>query len=85
VKSGPGTKANSSFFFTQYVMTHGGKVPDVSRMEDPREALLKMDAAARSDPMFLGRAYEESQPVTKLHDRTFEQEQEHLKKKMKTL
>ncbi len=30
--------------------------------EDPREALLKWDDKAKSDPMFFGKAYGESQP-----------------------
>jgi hypothetical protein len=85
VTSGPGKAANKSFFFTQYVMTHGGKVPDVSRLEDPREALLKVDAVAKADPMYLGSAYRQTQPQTKFHERTFEEEQEHLKKKLKSL
>ncbi len=81
--AGPGNKPNTSFFFTQLVMS--GRKRDLSREEDPREALLKMDQAAKSDPIFLGRAYSESQPVTSLHTSTFEQEQEEFKKKQKRL
>lgn len=35
---------------------------DKAKFEDPREALLKLDAAARADPMYLGKAYEKTQP-----------------------
>ena len=62
-------------------MQNRGK--DQSRSEDPREALLKLDTLARSDPMFLGPAYGTTQPKTKLADLTFEQEQEEFKKKQK--
>ena len=53
------------------------------RDEDPREALLKLDQAAKADPQFMGRAYGVSQPQTQLHSLTFEQEQEEFKKKQK--
>jgi hypothetical protein len=54
-ESGPGKKDNTSFFFTKYVMEErGGKQVADLRSEDPREALLKMDAKAKDDPMFLG-------------------------------
>ena len=74
-------RSNTSFFFTQYVMQNRDK--DQSRSEDPREALLKLDSLARSDPMFLGEAYGKTQPKTKLAELTFEQEQEEFKKKQK--
>ena len=78
---GPGNRPNNSFFFTKYVTE--GKVVDNSRAEDPREALIKMDAAAKADPIFFGRAYEGTQPTTVLHDITFEEEKEEFKKKQK--
>jgi hypothetical protein len=77
---GPGRKQNTSFFFTQLVTE--GKVIDNSRAEDPREALLKMDAAAKAQPMFFGGAYGTQQP-TVLHTTTFEEEQEEFKKRQK--
>jgi WD repeat-containing protein 70 len=58
---------------------------DNSRSEDPREALLKMDEAAKKDPIFLGKAYSQTQPEKQLHQQTFEQEQEEFKKKQKKL
>lgn len=72
---------NQSFFFTKYVME--GRSKDTTGMEDPREALLKMDALAERDPIFFGRAYEKSQPVREMHSETFEQEQEQFKKRQK--
>ena len=78
---GPGQKPNMSFFFTKFV-TDGVKINN-SRAEDPREALLKMDEKAKSDPIFFGRAYESSNPKNVLHTQTFEEEQEEFKKKQK--
>lgn len=80
---GPGRTFNTSFHFTKYVMEH--RAVDNSRTEDPREALLKMDALTKKDPMFLGRAYQESQPVTEFQNQTFEEEQEHFVKRQKTM
>lgn len=82
VESGPGSRMNTSFFFTNYV-TSGGTLKS-SREEDPREALLKMDALAKQDPLFTGKAYKETQPQTILSTMTFEQEQEEFTKKQKT-
>lgn len=31
--------------------------------QDPREALLRYSAKAKADPVFLGKAYAETQPV----------------------
>lgn len=47
-------------------LTHDAPPPptnqvDPSQREDPREALLKLDAATKADPMFLGRAYAHTQ------------------------
>jgi hypothetical protein len=78
---GPGAKENSSFFFTNYVMSERGV--DTSRTEDPREALLRVDDEAKADPRFLGNAYKKSQPTTLMHSQTFEQEQETFKKEQK--
>ncbi len=78
---GPGKRENTSFFFTNYVMN--GRAMDNSRIEDPREALLKMDALTKQDPKFLGRAYQGSQPKTILAEKTFEEEQEELRKRQK--
>ena len=82
VAGGPGKTPNTSFFFTQYVMQ--GRKTDTSRAEDPREALLKLNDVASSDPIFLGSAYGQSQPTTQLAEKTFEEEQEQFKKKIKT-
>lgn len=79
--SAPGSETNNSFFFTQYVMQ--SRTIDNTRAEDPREALLKFDDKARSDPMFLGPAYEGTQPKTEFHALTFEQEQAEFKKRLK--
>lgn len=73
---------NTSFFFTKYVME--GREKRVLN-EDPREALLKMNSAAQSDPIFFGPAYAKSQPQTQLHDRTFEQEHEEFNTKKRKL
>jgi len=72
---------NNSFFFQNYVMS--GRTIDNSRSEDPREALLKHADAAAKDPIFLGRAYAETQPDPKLHDISYEEEQEQFKKRQK--
>jgi len=80
---GPGRAVNTSFFFTQYVMA--GRSKDTSREGDPREALLSMDAMAKADPVFIGRAYKDSQPVTQFAESSFEEEQEEFKKRQKTL
>lgn len=78
---GPGARINTSFFFTDFVMK--GRTVDKTRTEDPREALLKVDAEARANPMFLGKAYESSQPKPVLYEMTFEQEQDEFRKKQK--
>jgi hypothetical protein len=74
---------NQSFFFTKYVME--GRTKNTTGMEDPREALLKMDKLAGDDPIFFGRAYEKNQPVKEMHTETFEEEQEQFKKRQKRL
>jgi hypothetical protein len=74
---------NQSFFFTKYVME--GRTKNTAGMEDPREALLKMDAKAEEDPIFFGRAYETNQPVKEMHSETFEEEQEQFKKRQKRI
>lgn len=77
----PGSNAsNTSFFFTQYVMSQREKP---MKLEDPREEMLRVDADARADPKYFGSAYASTQPVTKLHDITFEEEQEQFKKKQR--
>ena len=78
---GPLARPNTSFFFTKYVTE--GKTHDMSRAEDPREALLKMDAKAKADPIFFGTAYASTQPQAVLHTQTFEEEQEEFRKKQK--
>jgi WD repeat-containing protein 70 len=78
---GPGTRLNNSFFFTQYVT--GGQKKNSLRDEDPREALLRMDAVAKADPLFTGNAYKDSQPKPVLTTMTFEEEQEEFKKRQK--
>ena len=83
VDSGPGRRPNNSFFFTQFV-TNGLK-KDNSRSEDPREALLKLDSLTKSDPIYLGRTYSTTQPVTQMTEMTFEEEQEEFRKKQKRL
>lgn len=83
VNSGPGTRMNTSFFFTEYV-TNGKKV-ESGRHEDPREALLKYADKAKEDPLFLGKAYGTTQPQTQLHSLTFEQEQEEFKSKQRRM
>jgi glucose/arabinose dehydrogenase len=80
---GPGTRTNTSFFFTNHVMKD--RVVDKSRSEDPREALLRVDAEARADPKIFGSAYATTQPKAQLHTMTFEEEQEEFKKKQKKL
>ena len=84
VTQGPGSKPNTSFFFTQYVLNTSGKQRDI-RTEDPREALLKMNEKAENDPKFFGNAYSTSQPKRILSTTTFEEEQEEFKKKQKIL
>ena len=84
-KPAKGTNANNtSFFFTKYVMDGRGKSSSgIDTKEDPREALLKMDEKAKSEPIFLGPAYAKTQPELKLHDRTFEDESEEFNSKKK--
>ena len=83
-KGGPGRRENQSFFFTQHVMKN--REIDNSRVEDPRAALLAQDSAAKADPSnsIFGRAYQHTQPETKLHTETFEEEKQNFKKKQKT-
>jgi WD40 repeat protein len=81
-QQGPGSRPNTSFFFTQYMVSTEGKQKDI-RTEDPREALLKMNSKAEENPMFFGKAYEKSQPKRLLTTTTFEEEQEEFKKKQK--
>jgi hypothetical protein len=83
VVTGPGSRPNNSFFFTNYVMKD--RVVDTSRVVDPREALLSVDAETRADPKIFGRAYGTTQPTTQLHTQTFEEEQEEFKKRQKKL
>jgi len=83
IKSGPGSRENTSFFFTNYVMSE--RKTDPTRLEDPRDALLKLDEMAKSDPMFLGKAYKKTQPERLLHSITAEEEQERFKKDQKKL
>jgi hypothetical protein len=79
---GPGKRPNNSFFFTQFVMNE--RSVDNRRAEDPREALIKLDAAARAEPLFTAKAYQSSQPSGPvLHHKSFEEEQEEFKKKQK--
>lgn len=73
--------SNNSFFFTKYVMD--GRAKNTMGDMDPREALLKMEELCKSDPIFFGRAYENTQPKIQLHDKSFEEEQEDHKKKQK--
>ena len=72
---------NTSFFFTQYVTE--GKQKDMSFKEDPREALLKMDEAAKKDPIFFGNAYKYTQPKQMFAESSAEQEQEEFKKRQR--
>ncbi len=76
-------KENTSYFFTNFVMSQ--RKADTSRTEDPREALLSVDQEAKADPLFLGKAYEKSQPTTLFHGVTFEEEQDEFKKNQKRL
>jgi hypothetical protein len=73
-KEGPGSSMNTSFFFTQYVMS--GRKKDTSGEEDPREALLRYAKKAKADPVFVGKAYAHTQPEPQLESRTLEQERE---------
>lgn len=57
----------------------------IDTKEDPREALLKMDAKAKADPIFLGAAYAKTQPKVGLHERTFEEESEEFNSKKRRL
>lgn len=81
VPSGPGATENTSFFFTNYVMS--GRKVDTSRQEDPRESLLKVASEAQANPMFMGKAYQSTQPGSQLHHITYEQEAEEFKKKQR--
>eukprot|EP00607_Mallomonas_marina_P001345 CAMPEP_0182438536 /NCGR_PEP_ID=MMETSP1167-20130531/85832_1 /TAXON_ID=2988 /ORGANISM="Mallomonas Sp, Strain CCMP3275" /LENGTH=650 /DNA_ID=CAMNT_0024631947 /DNA_START=87 /DNA_END=2039 /DNA_ORIENTATION=- len=85
VATGPGRGTNTSFFFTQYVMAGRKGEREREREMDPREALLRMDEKAKQDPVFIGRAYKDTQPVTEMSEQSFEQEQEEFKKKQRLL
>jgi hypothetical protein len=56
---------------------------DNLRLEDPREALLKLDAETKKNPLYLGKAYETTQPKNILFHQTFEEEQIDFKKNQK--
>ena len=77
---GPGNRTNTNFFFTNYV-TSGKEITNI-RGEDPREALLKYEAAARADPVYTS-AYAATQPKMILAEKTFEEEQDEFLKKQK--
>ena len=62
-------------------MPHKSPQVDPSQREDPREALLKLDALTKQDPVFLGRAYASTQPAAAFHDRTLEAEAEEVNTK----
>lgn len=81
VNTGPAKSVNTSFFFTKYVTE--GKSAYNFRSEDPREALLKYDEKAKADPLFLGPAYQATQPTPQLAAMTFEEEQEEFRKKQR--
>lgn len=81
VNTGPGKNVNTSFFFTKYVTE--GKSTYNFRSEDPREALLKYDEKAKADPLFLGPAYQATQPKPQFAPMTFEEEQEEFRKKQR--
>ena len=81
VNSGPAKSVNTSFFFTKYVTE--GKSAYNFRSEDPREALLKFDEKAKADPLFLGPAYQATQPKPQLASMTFEEEQEEFRKRQR--
>ena len=53
--------------------------------EDPREALLKLDAAATAEPMYFGAAYKNTQPqgLSGLASTTIEEELEEAARKKK--
>ena len=46
---------------------------------------LNKDQEAKADPLFLGKAYQKSQPTTLFHGVTFEEEQDEFKKNQKKL
>lgn len=81
LSTGPLKAPNNSFFFTKFVMQD--KVKDSKRSEDPREALLKYNDMTTKDPMFLGRAYEATQPQTMMAQETYEEEEESFRKRQK--
>lgn len=54
----------------------GKKVVDQKSKPDPREELLKLDAIAKADPVYFGRAYKETQPQAIFYKRTEEEEQQ---------
>ena len=81
MSSGPAKNVNTSFFFTKYVTE--GKSSYNFRSEDPREALLKFDEKAKADPLFLGPAYEATQPKPMFTTMTFEEEQEEFRKRQR--
>ena len=49
------------------------------------KAKAKYNEMTTKDPMFLGRAYESTQPKPLMASETFEEEQESFKKKQKTI
>eukprot|EP01119_Soliformovum_irregulare_P012578 TRINITY_DN3270_c0_g1_i1.p1 TRINITY_DN3270_c0_g1~~TRINITY_DN3270_c0_g1_i1.p1 ORF type:complete len:645 (+),score=174.21 TRINITY_DN3270_c0_g1_i1:200-1936(+) len=55
----PTVKSNS---LTQHLLKHHIR-KDISREEDPREALLKYNEEAEQNPFFFGNAYKKTQPV----------------------
>lgn len=77
----PKKDVNTSFFFTKYVME--GKTKSDLRSEDPREALLKYNDITTKDPIYFGGAYGKTQPKSVLAEQTYEEEEEHFRKKQK--
>ena len=72
-KVGVGGRAAGAQTITAYQLSKYVAMREDPRAKDPREALLAMDELAKQDPMFFGRAYKNTQPVTILAEVTEEE------------
>ncbi|RIB30186.1 WD40-repeat-containing domain protein [Gigaspora rosea] len=75
--NGPGKGGKIGSSLTQHIMKE--LIKDTTRDEDPREALLKFAEISKSDPQWIGNAYQETQPKPILADTTGEDEEEDQK------
>lgn len=69
-----------SSHFTQYYLEVNPKRKNIN--EDPREALLQQNKKAKQDSEWVDKAYQNTQPVQILADKTLEEEEEEMHKEL---